>query len=77
MRLNIKNLIASDVDSRTGNFRSKNCYGEEKVERFRKRFPDVVIEEFYSDSYSDLPMAAISQRAFIVKGEEINEWTEK
>jgi len=74
IRLKIDNLIASDVDSKTGRFLSENCYGIEKVMRFSKEFPDGVIDEFYSDSYSDLPMAKISKKAFIVKGELVNEW---
>lgn len=34
IHLNIKNVIASEVNIKTGEFKSKNCYGQEKVTRF-------------------------------------------
>ena len=72
--LGIRNLICSEVDVKTGKFDGLNCWGEEKVVRFRKVFGNVSPEEFYSDSLSDTPMAKISKTAFIVKGEEILPW---
>lgn len=73
--LNIRHLIASEVDPHTGIYSGINCHGEEKVRRFRQRFGDAAIEAFYSDSHSDAPMAKIAERAFIVKGETLSEWT--
>lgn len=73
-RHGITNLIASRVNKYTGKYTGLNCYGEEKVKQFKIRFPKEVINNFYSDSYSDLPMAKISQKSFIVKGNEIQEW---
>lgn len=73
-RMGIRFLIASVVDKRTGKFKSLNCYGEEKVKRFHKEFSNAAVEEFYSDSYSDVPMAEISDRAYIVKGDIILQW---
>lgn len=72
--LGIKNLICSDVDVNTGEFRRENCYNKEKVVRFREIFADAEIDEFYSDSYSDTPLAEISNKAYIVKGEELLPW---
>lgn len=74
VRQKISCLIASEVDARTGKFNSENCYGEEKVKRFRTLFQDSQIDRFYSDSKSDEPMAKISKEAFIVKGNEIKSW---
>ena len=73
-RLNIRLLLASQVNQKTGLFSGKNCYGEEKVNRFYQMFPDVKIDNFYSDSDSDLPMAKIAEQAYIVKKNEIIPW---
>lgn len=72
--LGIKHLLASEVSPKTGEFSGLNCHGEEKVRRFRKVFQNAQIGEFYSDSYSDTPLARISTTAFIVKGDKINPW---
>ncbi len=72
--LGIKSLIASEVSPVTGIFSSLNCHGEEKVRRFRKEFGNAQIDEFYSDSYSDTPLAKIAASAFMVKGDKINPW---
>lgn len=73
-KLQIENIIASDVDVKSGRFRGKNCYGEEKVKRFSQMFELTLIDNFYSDSRSDKPMAEKAKRAFIVKGEKLFEW---
>ena len=74
-RLGIKHLIASRVDPVTCKYIGKNCHGEEKVRRFREEFGNAEIENFYSDSHSDDPMANISDHAYMIKGEKIEEWT--
>ena len=76
-RIGIKHLIASRVDPGTGKYEGLNCYGEEKPKRFDERFGSecrVEIEAFYSDSYSDAPMAVISKRAYLVKKHCLNVW---
>ncbi len=73
-QLGISHLIASDVDQKNGKFNRLNCHGKEKVVRFRELFGDSKVERFYSDSYSDTPMAEISDHAFIVKGEMLSDW---
>ncbi len=73
-RLNIKHLICSEVSPETGKFSGLNCHGKEKVVRFYKEFPDAKVEEFYSDSRSDTPMAEIAEKAFLVKGDKITNW---
>lgn len=73
-RLGIKFLIASQVDKSNGKCTGVNCYGSEKVRRFREAFPNAIIENFYSDSYSDSPLAIIAKRAFIVKGNVVMKW---
>lgn len=67
-------LIASNVDKRTGKFLSPNCFGEEKVVRLDKEVKSYIINEFYSDSMSDLPLAKIALKSYKVKGNKISEW---
>lgn len=73
-RLGIKTLIASRVNPKTGKYTGTNCYGEEKVRRFYANFPDGGMEEFYSDSLSDLPLAKLAQKAFLIRGENRTEY---
>lgn len=73
-KLGIKCIMGSPVDKNTGVFSGLNCHGEEKVRRFYKVFPDGEINDFYSDSYSDDPLARISRRAILVKGDQLLPW---
>ena len=59
-------VIASPIHPKTGKMEGENCYGEEKVRRFRSLFGDAQIDEFYSDTLSDEPMARQAKRSFIV-----------
>ena len=72
--LGIRHVMGSPVDRRTGKYSGLNCHGAEKVVRFRKAFPDGVIGEFYSDSYSDTPLAELAERAWMVRGDELKPW---
>ncbi len=72
-RLNI-NSIASKVDPQTGTLLSKNCRGNEKVKRFYEQFPQAVIENFYSDSKSDVALAQIAQNAYLVQKNRVTKW---
>ncbi len=73
-KLGIAHLIASPVDSKTGEYQGENCHGQEKVKRFLALFPDAEVDCFYSDSLSDTPMAELSKKAYLVKGEKIVSW---
>jgi hypothetical protein len=59
-------LIASRYNLQTARYDGLRCYGEEKPKRFFEHFPDAKIEEFYSDSLSDTPMARLAERAYLV-----------
>jgi phosphatidylglycerophosphatase C len=67
-------LIASRVDPRTGAYIGKNCDGAEKLRRFRSEFESATIDEFYSDSLRDAPLAKVAARAYLVKGDQISPW---
>lgn len=73
-RLDIENLIASEVDSKTGKFLGENCRGEEKVRRLNREFGEVSIGAFYSDSLSDTPLAILAKNAFLVKDGTVQPW---
>lgn len=73
-RLGIKHLIASEVDTNDGHFERPNCHSEEKVVRFSELFSKDEVDDFYSDSLSDTPMARLAKNAYLVKGDNIIKW---
>lgn len=73
-RLGVSCTMGSPVDKRTGKYSGLNCHGKEKVVRFRAVFGNAQIEEFFSDSYSDTPLAELAQKAWLVKGDELKDW---
>ncbi len=75
-RLNIKRLIASRVDRHTGKYTGENCWGEEKVLRLKDKYNIDRCDEFYSDSYSDTPLALIADKAYIVRRNDLSPWDE-
>lgn len=91
-RLGIRYLIASKIDRYTGCCLGVNCYGAEKVRRFYKEILNTAlpedlsydfknkktlpIDEFYSDSLSDSPLAKIAKTAYLVDGEKLKAWPE-
>lgn len=77
-RLGIPRLIASPVDPRTGRYLGPNCWGSEKVRRCRNAGFDLrESESFYSDSYSDTPLAEWAERAYLVQGDRLAPWGEE
>ena len=66
-RLGIR-LIATSMDKHTAKIDGLNCHGEEKVRRFYKEFPeDTVVENFYSDSLTDTPLAKLADKAYLIR----------
>ena len=70
----IKHAMASPVDMHTGKYSGENCHGEEKVLRYRAVYGNTPIEEFYSDSRSDTPLARLAEKAYLVNGDERKVW---
>ena len=66
--------MASKLDTHSGLYDGNNCYGEHKVPRYREFFTDEMMDDFYSDSLSDTPLAKLAKKAYLVKGNEIREW---
>lgn len=75
-RLGIR-LIATSMDKHTAKIDGLNCHGEEKVRRFYKEFPEnTVVENFYSDSLTDTPLAKLAVKAYLIvdKGQTPVPW---
>lgn len=72
-RLNIQ-LIATRMSSKTGKISGENCRGEEKVKRFKSQMKDSIINQFYSDSQSDLPMKRLAKKSYLVFKTKVKEW---
>ncbi len=73
-KLNITHWMASPVNKNTGAYQGRNCYGTEKVRRFDEFYRREDVHSFYSDSYSDDPLAKLSKQAFLVKGHTLHPW---
>lgn len=67
-------LVATRMNKKTGELYGTYNYGEEKVRRFKEVYGDIRPEKFYSDSFSDEPMARLAKDAFMVFGDEIRAW---
>ncbi len=65
-KLGVEKLMASNVDKNTGRYCGENCHGKEKVRRFFEVYSGCEVDDFYSDSYSDNPMASIAKKAYAV-----------
>ena len=73
-RLGIRHLIASRVDSKTGQYTGANCWGPEKVIRLKDEMGITHCDKFFSDSYSDQPLADIADEAFLIVKGDICPW---
>jgi len=69
--LKVKDFIASEVDINTGKFISENCKGINKVKYLYKKYPQISVDEVYSDSLSDIPLMKIANNAYLVKKNHI------
>ena len=72
--LKVKDLIATDVDKKTGKFNKPNNRGEEKVKVFKEKYPNAKIMEMYSDSFHDKPLLDIATNSYIVKKNNIYDY---
>jgi phosphoserine phosphatase len=69
-------FMGTRMDIRSGRIAGRNCRGAEKPVRFRERYPDAVIAEFYSDSLADSPMAVLAENAYMAAGGVLRPWPE-
>ena len=66
-RLGGADVIATDVDIESKKVITL-CYGENKVTEFKKKYPGVIPENFYTDNFNDMPMLRFSREAWLVEG---------
>ena len=69
-RLKIE-LIATVMDKKTGRIMGENCRAKEKLARLKAVYPELVIDNMYSDSWSDLPLMEVARQGYIVKGSKL------
>ena len=68
----VKDLFASNIDKKTGEYTGLNCHGVEKVTLINKKYPESIIETMYSDDkIADKPLLDLANKSYIVKGSEI------
>lgn len=69
--LGVKDLIATEVDKKTGILLSENCYGEEKIKRFMEKYPDYLVDKAYTDHISDKPMLELANKGYVVNRDKL------
>lgn len=69
-RIGIKNCISSEVDPVNKEVKVL-CFRSNKVELYKDKYQNTVINNFYTDSKNDMPMINISNNAYIVKDNKI------
>ena len=71
------NLIATRMNPYTGKITGKNCHDHEKARRLLELYPNVIVDEFYSDSRCDDPLAELAAKAYLVRGNERIPWPDR
>ena len=69
-RLDIRNFVGTETDLEKMKIVNL-CYRENKVKVFKEKYPDAVIDNFYTDSLNDQPMIDLAKNAYLVKGNKI------
>lgn len=69
-------LIGTCMDPKTGKISGENNSGAAKVVRYREVYGDTPIENFYSDSLRDTPMARLAEHAWLVDRGKMTPWPE-
>lgn len=76
-KLGLTNLVATEMDPRTGKIDGDFAVGEFKIVNFKAQFPLDCIDKFYSDAYSDHYLAEHAKEAYVVHDDDqITEWNE-
>lgn len=70
-KVGIDTIIATNYDLKDYLIVGENCKGIEKVKKLNKLFENYKIENFYSDSLSDLPLFDIAENGYLVKNKQI------
>lgn len=73
-KLKINLIIGTKYNMDTYKIEGKNCKGKEKIERLNLEKDKYIIENFYSDSLSDIPLFKIAKNKFILKNGTIQKF---
>ena len=71
-RIGIKHYLGTEMDLEKGTF-ERWCFRDKKIEFFREAYPDVIIDDFYTDSFHDEFLFPYAKRVFLVKGHKIKQ----
>lgn len=67
----VKDLIATNVDPKTGEVIGKNCHGKQKVKLFYENYPKDIVNSMYTDSVADLPLIEEAKKGYLVKKDKV------
>lgn len=70
--LKTKNIISSKLNVNTGKFEFI-CFRENKVTIFKEKYPNAIIDEFYTDSMADLPLMKMAKNVYLVNKDKIKQ----
>lgn len=73
-KLQVHELVATRMDAKTGVISGQNCRGQEKVVRLKQVLNGRAVRRVYTDSLADMPILALAQEKYIVKGNQIIKW---
>ena len=65
-KLKTENIIGTRIDLDTGRVEFA-CFRQNKITAFKEKYPNAVIDEFYTDSLNDMPLAKLSNKAYLIK----------
>ncbi len=68
-RMGVTEYIATTFDMEKGRLGTV-CFGKAKAELFKQKYGDA-IDNFYTDSFNDLPLMKMSKKVYMVKGNKI------
>jgi phosphoserine phosphatase len=65
--INVRDFICSELNTESGKLEFA-CFGQNKAAAFMEKYGSLRLENFYTDSLSDLPMMQLSENTYIVRG---------
>ena len=70
-QLKVENILCTEVNPKTFKIEFL-CLKENKVKVFLEKYPNTTIENFYTDSLSDVPMMRYAKNVYFVNGNTIH-----
>ena len=67
----VKDLIATNIDPKTGEVIGANCHGKQKVKLFYNNYPKDIVNTMYTDSVNDLPLIEEAKKGYLVKKDKV------